>query len=306
MTGKFGQTGEPEDPIEAADTGEVPKLAEGDAGGVLDKNAHSPRISGFVSRAPDANNENPLEGLDDVEVLCHEIGNKLGTVMQAANLLGKQLKGNPEVDKNLHELLEILDVEHMGMFHLLKRVRKHAGGNEQTLDVPLLPEELPEYKTVDLSEILDAEVKLWRRLLRMDINITKDIPEGVKMKGDNVELHEIIHNIFRNAIQVMQNLPEEERKIHVSIREEKDVIQIFIQDNGPGIKTDDLLKLFTKGFTKKNGKGIGLFYSQKLAKKMGGDITLINNMDREDLQQGERYIVGGATAVIEFPAIEKV
>ncbi|MDD7794347.1 sensor histidine kinase [Clostridium sp. 'White wine YQ'] len=56
--------------------------------------------------------------------------------------------------------------------------------------------------------------------------------------------------------------------------------KLVIDDNGIGIKEEDLHRVFDKGFTGYNGRenykstGMGLYLSKKLARKLGHDITI--------------------------------
>lgn len=64
---------------------------------------------------------------------------------------------------------------------------------------------------------------------------------------------------------------------------EEKVQKLMIEDNGIGIKTEDLDRVFEKGFTGNNGRenykstGIGLYLSKKLGRKLGHDITIESN-----------------------------
>lgn len=61
---------------------------------------------------------------------------------------------------------------------------------------------------------------------------------------------------------------------------EAKVQKLIIEDNGIGIKPEDIDRVFDKGFTGYNGRennkatGIGLYLSKKLARKLGHDITV--------------------------------
>jgi signal transduction histidine kinase len=61
---------------------------------------------------------------------------------------------------------------------------------------------------------------------------------------------------------------------------EDKVQKLVIEDNGIGIKSEDLDRVFDKGFTGYNGRenykatGIGLYLSKKLARKLGHDISV--------------------------------
>lgn len=239
-----------------------------------------------------------LTDLSEVNVLRHELRNSLNIVMNTLSILKKTPDVTAAQDPVVPDLLGMFQQEFETMRHLLSRFNPESGTGS-----PSLPEEIPEYHDIDLCEVLNAEVKLWRRLLRLHIKIFRFIGTDVNIYGDHCELHEIVHNLFKNAIQAMQSLPEEERKIFVTLREREDYVQVLIQDNGPGIPKQAFAKLFQLGNTsKKGGNGIGLFQAQRLARKIGGDVTLVNNADREDdLAEGSDK--RGATAVIELPKI---
>lgn len=61
---------------------------------------------------------------------------------------------------------------------------------------------------------------------------------------------------------------------------ESKVQKLIIEDNGIGIKPEDLDRVFDKGFTGYNGRdnfkatGIGLYLSKKLSRKLGHDISV--------------------------------
>lgn len=69
-------------------------------------------------------------------------------------------------------------------------------------------------------------------------------------------------------------------KIRVCGLNEDKVQKLVIEDNGIGIKPEDLDRVFDKGFTGYNGRenykatGIGLYLSKKLARKLGHDMSV--------------------------------
>ena len=59
------------------------------------------------------------------------------------------------------------------------------------------------------------------------------------------------------------------------------MVQILIEDTGPGIPESELLRLFTPFYTTRtNGVGLGLSYSKKVIEGMGGQIMLMNGKDK--------------------------
>lgn len=86
----------------------------------------------------------------------------------------------------------------------------------------------------------------------------------------------IIKQILDNAIKYspMKSVI----KIYVEQTEKESVL--FIEDSGVGIKAEDINRVFDKSFTGNNGRkfytstGIGLYLSQKLARKLGYNISV--------------------------------
>lgn len=76
----------------------------------------------------------------------------------------------------------------------------------------------------------------------------------------------ILNQIIGNAIKYKK---ENDAKITISCIENENQIVLEIEDNGTGIKTEELSRVFEKGFTgtnrqKKNATGMGLYLVKKL------------------------------------------
>ncbi len=87
----------------------------------------------------------------------------------------------------------------------------------------------------------------------------------------------IIDQILSNALKYTK----ENGIISISMYETEMEFVLKVKDNGIGIKTIDIPRLFTRSFTGYNGRieasnstGLGLYLSQKLAKKLGHYITV--------------------------------
>lgn len=86
----------------------------------------------------------------------------------------------------------------------------------------------------------------------------------------------IIEQVLLNAIKYTNNNGEIKIYGHINTKEK----YIVIEDNGIGIKEEDIKRVFDKGFTGYNGRsnakatGLGLYLSKKLANKLGNDISI--------------------------------
>ena len=81
------------------------------------------------------------------------------------------------------------------------------------------------------------------------------------------EIEQALMNIFKNALQALAALPEEDRRITVRSRAGKDVAQLEITDNGPGMDADTILHAFDPFFTTRevgDGEGLGLSVSHSI------------------------------------------
>jgi signal transduction histidine kinase len=96
----------------------------------------------------------------------------------------------------------------------------------------------------------------------------EDVPEIV------VEKHKVLQiliNLLRNAKYACDISPRSERQVVVRVKKCGGGVQITVSDNGVGIRSEDMTKIFSHGFTtKKNGHGFGLHSGALAARDMGG------------------------------------
>ena len=100
-----------------------------------------------------------------------------------------------------------------------------------------------------------------------------DTPEILIINNDKKRINQILVNLIGNAIKFT-----EEGKIFLKIQKSNGNVEISVKDTGPGIKKEDLDKLF-KAFSRivepgkfKEGTGLGLYLSKKLANLLEGDL----------------------------------
>jgi len=93
-------------------------------------------------------------------------------------------------------------------------------------------------------------------------------------KGKYAVITEIVANLLENAFKYAQKDSE------IGLTITSDGICIF--DDGKKITKNENEKIFEKGFRgsaakKKDGTGVGLFLARKLAKQIGGELSLLEN-----------------------------
>ncbi len=115
------------------------------------------------------------------------------------------------------------------------------------------------------------------------------IPEEtcyVQMDPDS--LRRVLNNLVKNAKQALVEI--ENAKVVITAICKDDGVLISVSDNGAGVPTDMVSKIFQPNFTTKSGgTGLGLAICQQIAQRAGGSISL---------QTSE---FGGATFCVVLP-----
>jgi len=118
--------------------------------------------------------------------------------------------------------------------------------------------------------------------------------EFEKVPPMNVEKHKILQimvNLLRNAKHACQESDRVDKRLTVRVVNGNGRVRISVIDNGVGIPTENLTRIFNHGFTtRKDGHGFGLHSGALAAKEMGGSLTV--HSDGRDL---------GSTFTLELP-----
>ncbi|KTD67888.1 Two-component sensor histidine kinase [Legionella steelei] len=151
---------------------------------------------------------------------------------------------------------------------------------------------------VYLPEILDTAVNITMTSSKnAHITITKEFKPVPLVHIDKSKLLQILINLIQNAKEsVLENTASTIKEIKLIIQKTgKNSVNIFVEDNGIGINTENLQRIFAFGFTtKKNGHGFGLHSSALSAREMGG--SLIAESKGEGL---------GAQFILTLPIINR-
>ncbi|ELN3755712.1 aerobic respiration two-component sensor histidine kinase ArcB [Escherichia coli] len=118
--------------------------------------------------------------------------------------------------------------------------------------------------------------------LRFNLEPTLPLPHQVITDG--TRLRQILWNLISNAVKFTQ-----QGQVTVRVRyDEGDMLHFEVEDSGIGIPQGELDKIFSMYYQVKDshggkpatGTGIGLAVSRRLAKNMGGDITVTSEQGK--------------------------
>ena len=94
------------------------------------------------------------------------------------------------------------------------------------------------------------------------------------VRGDRVQLQQVILNLAMNGIQAMKEVAGRPRELWISAhRHTDDTVLVLVQDTGIGLAAEDLTRVFKAFYTTKaEGMGMGLSISRSIIEAHGGQL----------------------------------
>jgi len=140
----------------------------------------------------------------------------------------------------------------------------------------------------------DAEVLLSDSMYRHEIDVIHEFGELPEVMLERQKLLQVIVNLLKNAKDSLSAGRKDGRTLVVRAGTEGAQLKIEIQDNGVGIRKENLTKIFSHGFTtKSDGHGFGLHSCANTIASMGGKLTVASEGPDE-----------GATFSVVVPFVE--
>jgi len=136
---------------------------------------------------------------------------------------------------------------------------------------------------VFLPEVLDVALKMsGASLENPSLKVEKTFEEMPFILVDKSKLLQILVNLIKNAKDSLIECNQEgQKKLMLSIKKNPskvDTVNVTVSDNGMGISKENLIKIFSFGFTtKKQGHGFGLHSCALVAKELGGDLQVVSD-----------------------------
>jgi signal transduction histidine kinase len=211
--------------------------------------------------------------------LAHEIKQPLGAVSNYAEGAGLYLKANPVQLDRIAAALEGIRQDARRATEVIERVRRMfqpAEGSFASLDLVAIVR--------DTVHLVESEAD--RRNVRLKLDLP---PRPVAVRGDAVQLQQVLLNLLTNAIDASES--EGAATVMVSLRENGDQVDLAVSDTGRGIGEGELSHIFKPFFTtKQQGMGIGLTVVRSMVEAHGGKVV------------AERSELGGARLKVSIPA----
>ena len=207
-----------------------------------------------------------------VRVLGHEMNNSLAPIKSLAASLESLMRRDPLPP-------DWKDDASAGLHSIASRADSLSRFLQAYTRLTKLPP--PQKQHVDLGELVQRVVDLEPRL-----NVKVMPGPKTVIRADAAQIEQALINLVHNAVDAALETPGE---VSIGWREKEDAVEIFVQDEGPGIMNP--ANLFVPFFTTKpEGSGIGLPLSRQIAEAHGGSLALTN-------RKGGK----GAEALLQLP-----
>ncbi len=124
------------------------------------------------------------------------------------------------------------------------------------------------------------------------IQLVLNIQKNIFIYVDKQQFKQVVINLLLNAIQAIEGT--ENPKIMLYTQLDYPYINIVVKDNGCGINSNDINRIFEPFFsTKETGTGLGLSISYQFIKENDGDIHAESHVDK------------GTSMYMKFPSLVK-
>jgi PAS domain S-box-containing protein len=118
-----------------------------------------------------------------------------------------------------------------------------------------------------------SELQVQRVAVRLEL--ADDLPP---VKGDRVQLQQVILNLLLNASDAMSTVEDRPRQLVIVTSVEAADVHLSVRDTGIGFDADDPDRLFDAFYTtKSSGMGIGLSVSRSIMERHGGRLLATRN-----------------------------
>jgi C4-dicarboxylate-specific signal transduction histidine kinase len=132
----------------------------------------------------------------------------------------------------------------------------------------------PEMAPLDLNAVIDDAVSLVKpEALRHGVTMQLELaPELPPLRGDRIQLQQVIINLVINGFQAMSMVTDRRRLLFVRTQQHgSDHVLVAVQDAGVGIEPENLGRLFSAFYTTKpDGMGMGLSICRSIVEAHGG------------------------------------
>jgi len=193
--------------------------------------------------------------------IAHEVNQPIGAVRNNAHAALRFLAADPADLAEVKEALECVVNETYRAGDIIGGIRGQIKKTPPRMDF------------IDLNEAIENVIALVRgELLKHRVSVQTQLAEGLsQVRGDRVQLQQVMLNLILNAIEAMSSVADEARELMVITESSPEGLLVGVGDSGPGVAPEDRERIFGSFYTTKaGGVGIGLSICRSIIDAHGG------------------------------------
>ncbi|MGY4368520.1 PAS domain S-box-containing protein [Bradyrhizobium sp. LB1.3] len=217
--------------------------------------------------------------------IAHEVNQPVGALVTNAHAALRLLRAEPPDLERSSQALDDIIKDGRRVSQVIERIRA------------LVKKQPTRTEVLDINELIRETIALTRgEILKNGVAIETDLVDDLPpIRGDRVQLQQVVMNLMMNAVEAMSNVDEGTRGLRISTgRDQETTILLTVRDSGPILKSESLDRFFEPFHsTKTTGMGIGLSICRSIVEAHDGRIWAAGNEPR------------GATLHIVLPALHE-
>jgi nitrogen fixation/metabolism regulation signal transduction histidine kinase len=212
--------------------------------------------------------------------LAHEIKNPLTPIQLSAERLQHKLLAH--LDAEEARVLQRATHTIVQQVEAMKAMVNAFGDYARTPAISVLPLNLNDLVR-EVAELYSSDVR------RLELVLADDLPA---IQADGGRMRQLLHNLIKNALEALEGVAKPRLGIETRCVQEARcaIVELSVQDNGPGVPEEFMARLFEPYVTSKpKGTGLGLAIVKKIVEEHNGMVWA------ENLHEG------GACITIRLP-----
>ena len=193
--------------------------------------------------------------------IAHEINQPLTAVVTHGHACAEWLSANPPNLEKAQQTVQRIIQDGTRAGAVISRIRA------------LFKKEAPAKDWLDINNVIHELTTFLRDdAMRRRIVIRTDLVPGLaKIRGDRVQLQQVVLNLMMNGMDAMAETTGRARELLISARGDKSEIVVRVEDSGMGLDPEAADKIFNPFFTTKaHGIGMGLSISRSIVESHEG------------------------------------
>jgi ligand-binding sensor domain-containing protein/signal transduction histidine kinase len=210
-------------------------------------------------------------------IIAHDLKNPLTSLISISEtIMEESLDGQDDKSFGIRKIHESVKQIHALLENLLTWSRSQTGRLKY------------EPVNFNLSRLIEVNLNLHRAMAEYkNVKLEFEQKDNIIAFGDRDMINTVIRNLVNNAVK----FTSPGGLVKVEVKQDNNIIQVFVIDNGTGISEENMQKLFkidvkykTPGTSGEKGTGLGLILCKEFVEKNGGQMIV-----RSILNQGSTF-----------------